>query len=122
MERLAALLKEGPLTGTDAEALAYIYPRTLESPLDGDWTQVYLYLATKVCRADGREIPPDIEVCKLTDWQERELLGPLKAWIYRKRLASRPKAEESKPPAPEQLVVDAPPVIQEELFEQFASR
>jgi len=79
-------LKGEEPTGTDAEALAYMYPRTLEAPLDHDWTQIYLYLASKVIpyHKKGTEVPDDIKVESLNDQQMRDL-DRLKAWIYEKR-------------------------------------
>jgi hypothetical protein len=41
IENMKALKGETP-TGTEAEVLAYMYPRSLEAPLDSDWTQIYL--------------------------------------------------------------------------------
>jgi len=35
-------LKEGQMTGTDAEACAYLYTASLTQPMDHDWTQIYL--------------------------------------------------------------------------------
>jgi hypothetical protein len=75
-------------TGTDAEALAYMYPRCLEAPLGHDWTQIYLYLGTKVCSSDGKEMPADIRVEKLDNEQMR-MLNELKAWIYEHRIRAR---------------------------------
>jgi len=36
------------MTGTDAEAYAYLNTVSLTQPMDHDWTQIYLYIATKV--------------------------------------------------------------------------
>ncbi len=73
-------------TGTDAEALAYMYPASLAFPLSHDWTQIYLYLASKVVpyHKKGTEMPDDIKVESLNDDQMRDL-NRLKAWIYKKR-------------------------------------
>ena len=75
-------------TGTDAEALAYMYPRTLEAPLDRGWVDIYLYLGTKVMAGTGAEIPEDIRKDSLDDEQMRDL-NRLKAWIYQKRIEAR---------------------------------
>ena len=75
-------------TGTDAEALAYMYPRTLEAPMDRDWVDIYLYLGTKVMAGTGAEIPEDIRKDSLDDEQMRDL-NRLKAWIYQKRIEAR---------------------------------
>ena len=44
-------------TGTDAEAVAYMYPRTMEAPLDRDWTDIYVYLGNQHAKSVGTEIP-----------------------------------------------------------------
>jgi len=85
MDRLIELMvanKEGrePI-GTDSEALAYMMPRTMEAPMGHDWTEIYLYLATKVCGAEGKIIPDDIRRDILTDDQKRDL-SHLKYWLY----------------------------------------
>lgn len=99
LQRLARLMKGDDGLATDVEALAYMYPRALEAPLDHDWTQIYLYLGTKVMgsRLTSKEvgIPTDIKVEQLSPDQERELIG-LKRWIrerQRKAVAEKRRAE-----------------------------
>jgi len=41
-------LKGEDPTGTDAEACAYLYTAALTQPLDHDWGEIYLYIATRV--------------------------------------------------------------------------
>lgn len=41
-------LKSGEMTATDAEACAYLYTASLTQPMGHDWTQIYLYIASKV--------------------------------------------------------------------------
>ena len=111
IENMKALKGETP-TGTDAEVLAYMYPRSLEAPLDSDWTQIYLYVSTKVMsRHKETEIPADIKVELLSDYQMQRL-KELKDWIYEERVRlrqERRRAEraqamaEAKAKAPEQL-------------------
>jgi hypothetical protein len=111
IENMKALKGETP-TATDAEVLAYMYPLTLEAPLDSDWTQIYLYISTKVVsRHKETEIPADIKVESLNDYQ-MERLKELKDWIYEERVRlrrERRRAEraqamaEAKAKAPEQL-------------------
>ena len=71
-----------------AEALAYMYPRVMEAPMDRDWTDIYLYLGTKVMAGAGTEMPEDIRVESLNDGQMRDL-NRLKAWIYQQRIKVR---------------------------------
>ena len=119
LERLAEnmkALKEEKLTGTDAEACAYLYTASLEAPIDSDWTQIYLYVAGKVMtKAKNTQIPEDIKVDSLNDYQMR-LLQDLKDWIYQHRVKvrqERRRAEkaqakaEAEARAPEQLKLGA---------------
>ena len=77
------------MTGTDAEALAYMMPVVMEFPLDHDWTQIYLYLGAKEMKFHKKaEVPDDINVESLSNEQTRDL-DRLKAWIYQKRVAHR---------------------------------
>lgn len=91
VERLIEQIKitqgEEPVA-TDAEALAYIYPASLAFPMNHDWTQIYLYLATKVCGNEGKQVPDDIRVDTLNKEQEADLRR-LKEWIYRTRRRAR---------------------------------
>ena len=92
MERLEANIRaskgEHP-TGTDAEACAYLYTAGLTAPMDHDWSQIYLYVATKTyARHKGDEVPEDIRVESLTDYQMEEL-NRLKDWLYRQRAKIR---------------------------------
>ncbi|MBA7604511.1 hypothetical protein ES703_11635 [subsurface metagenome] len=96
LERLVmnmrALKGELP-TGTDAEACAYLNTASLTQPMDHDWTQIYLYIATKVyekwrTKESGVTMPEDIRVESLTDEQIRDL-NRLKAWLYQKRTTVR---------------------------------
>ena len=95
LERLVENMKalKGEMTGTDAEACAYLFTASLTFPMDHDWTQIYLYIATKVykkwrTKESGVTMPPDIAVDKLDDEQMRELYR-LKAWLYHKRTTVR---------------------------------
>ena len=92
MENMKALKGE-EMTGTDAEACAYLYTVSLTQSMDHDWTQIYLYIAGKVyerhrTKESGVTMPADIAVDKLDDEQMRDL-DRLKAWIYEKRKTAR---------------------------------
>jgi hypothetical protein len=69
----------------DLEALAYMYPLTLERPIGESWTNIYLYLGTKVM---GNKMPDDVRHETLTDYQMRELRD-LKRWIHRSKVKAR---------------------------------
>jgi hypothetical protein len=70
---------------TDLEALLYMYPLTLEHPIDRDWTEIYLYLGTKCY---GERFPQDIRHESLRPDQVEDL-RELKRWIYRQRVKAR---------------------------------
>ena len=85
---MRALKGEEP-TCTDAEACAYLYTAALTNPMNHDWGQIYLYIATQTYRRWGRnEMPADIAVDSLNDEQMRDL-NRLKEWLYRKRTQTR---------------------------------
>jgi len=92
LERLAMnmkALKGEEMTGTDAEACAYLYTAALTQPMDHDWGQIYLYIATQVYRRWGKnKMPADIAMDSLNDEQMWELRR-LKEWLYRKRTQMR---------------------------------
>lgn len=78
-------LKGEEMTGTDAEACTYLYTAALTQPMDHDWAQIYLYIATKTyTRWKKNEIPEDIRLESLRDDQMAEF-NRLKEWLYRKR-------------------------------------
>ncbi len=96
LERLAVnmkALKGEEMTGTDAEACAYLMTASLTQPMDHDWTKIYLYIAGKVyekwrTKESGVTMPDDIRVESLNDDQMRDL-NRLKAWLYHKRTTIR---------------------------------
>jgi len=78
-------LKGQEMTATDAEACAYLYTAALTQPMDREWGQIYLYIATKTYRRWGKgKMPADIVVDTLSDEHMQELKR-LKEWLYRKR-------------------------------------
>ena len=88
IENMKAIRGEEP-TGTDAEAVAYLYTASLTAPMGHNWAQIYLYLAGKEMERHKKvEVPEDIQVKSLNAGQERDLKG-LKDWIYSTRVKSR---------------------------------
>jgi len=89
-------LKGEEMTGTDAEACAYLYTAALTQPMDHDWTQIYLYIAGKTYRRWRKsEIPSDIAVDSLRDDQMSDL-NRLKEWLYKKRTQIREDRERAE--------------------------
>jgi len=99
LERLTENMKETngeqPM-GTDAEACAYLNTASLTAPMDGDWSQIYLYVAGKTyTRWRKGEMPEDIRVDSLNDQQAADLNRP-KEWLYRRRITARQEVERSE--------------------------
>ncbi len=83
------VLKGEEMTGTDAEACAYLYTAALTQPMSHDWGDIYLYVATQTYRRWGKnEMPADIARDSINDEQMRDL-NRLKAWLYQKRTQIR---------------------------------
>jgi len=81
------------MTGTDAEACAYLFTASLEAPLDSDWTDIYLYIANQVynrhrSKESGVQFPDDIRVESISDYQMGDLRR-LKDSIYERRVRAR---------------------------------
>jgi hypothetical protein len=89
-------LKGEEMTSTDAEACAYLYTAALTQPMDHDWGQVYLYIATKTYKRWGKnEMPSDIAVESLNDYQMSELKR-FKDWLYHRRTQARQEKQRAE--------------------------
>ncbi len=99
LERLTENMKETKgeqPTGTDAEACAYLNTASLTVPMDNDWSQIYLYVASKTySRWSKNKMPDDIRVDSL-DNQQKDDLGRLKDWLYRRRTTARQETERNE--------------------------
>jgi hypothetical protein len=88
-ENLLALKENREPTATDAEAACYLFTASLSAPIGSDWTQIYLYVAGGEMKDEVKaEMPADIKVEALTEYQWREL-KQLKYWIYQQRVKHR---------------------------------
>jgi len=95
MDNMRALKGEEP-TGTDAEVCAYLMTLSLAQPMDGDWTQIYLYVASQTYkRWNKSEIPADIAVESINNYQMGEL-NRLKAWLFRQRIRARTERDRAE--------------------------
>jgi hypothetical protein len=82
-------LKGEEMTGTDAEACAYLMTVSLTQPMDSDWVEIYLYISTLVMRRHQKtNVPEDIAVETLDDYKLHEL-HRLKDWLYQRRTRIR---------------------------------
>ena len=114
-------LKGEEMTGTDAEVCAYLYTASLTQPMDNDWTQIYLYIATKTyekwrTKESGVEMPADIRVDSLSDYQLADLRR-LKDWIYRRRAQVRLERDRGERRQKSEEAVAAKKVEQPALFD-----
>lgn len=122
LERLVAnmeAIRTGVMMGTDAEACAYLYTAGLTNHMGHDWTQIYLYIASKVYEKhrspnSGVKVPEDIRVESLDSYQMGEL-KKLKSWIYESRVKHRKtraredrkeRGRRKEPPATVQMAFD----------------
>ena len=96
LERLAENMKETKgeqPAGTDAEACAYLNTASLTAPMDHDWSQIYLYVASKTYRRWHKsEMPDNIRVDSLNSQQTADL-NRLKEWLHRRRTTARQELE-----------------------------
>ena len=110
-------LKGEAMTGTDAEACAYLMTVSLIQPMDSDWTQIYLYISTKVCsRWKKVEVPEDIRVESLRDDQLRDL-NRLKEWIYQQRTKIRLEKDRAERRQQKEAAVAEREALQPALFD-----
>jgi len=95
MGDMKALKGEEP-KGTDAEACAYLYTAGLTAPMDHDWSQIYLYVATMTYRHWNKgEMPADIALDSISDYQMGEL-NRLKSWLYHQRVKARQEKDRAE--------------------------
>ena len=91
LERLVMnmrVMHEGGASVGDTEALAYIFPRTMEEPLSEQWMRIYTYVFTSALKFKKAAVPEDLRRETLSDYDMRELTD-LKTWIYQKRVQHR---------------------------------
>ena len=88
-ENMLALKEGREPTATNAEAACYLFTASLSTPIGSDWTQIYLFVAGGEMTSESKtEMPSDIKVEVLTEYQQREL-RQLKNWIYEQRVKLR---------------------------------
>jgi hypothetical protein len=116
IENMKTTKREEP-TGTDAEACAYLNTASLTAPMDGDWSQIYLYVAGKTyTRWRKSEMPDDIRVDSLNDQQTADL-NRLKEWLYQRRTTARQESERTERRQQKEEEVAEKKVEQPALFE-----
>lgn len=95
VERLAENMRElrgEQPTGTDAEAVAYLYTASLTAPMGTEWSNIYFYVMTKVM---GEKLPEDLRKEELPD-HEWGLLQEFKRWLWKARVKVRQERARAK--------------------------
>ena len=82
------VIKEGGVPVGDTEALAYIYPRTMEAPMSEQWFRIYMYVFNQAMKFKKTEVPEDLKSETLSDYDMHQL-DDLKRWIYDRRVKNR---------------------------------
>lgn len=93
---------EGKQTASLTEVVAYMMPRTYESPMPSEWTNIYTWCGLQYVQTFNKteqlEAMMEIAPEQLSD-QEKGLLDNLRSWIYEKRRqALRDKLKTSERP------------------------
>lgn len=68
---------------TDKQMLAALSLASLEAPLDSEHAQIFFYLTTKIMEERGTEIPADVRLDTLSQY-ERGILEDDKITLYRR--------------------------------------
>jgi len=97
--RLKATLMKEELA-TFPEVCAFVMTRSFDAPMGSDWTDIYTHVSCTVCEEYwGENHWEHVKAPrKLTDYQEKYLLLPLRQWIWRRRrehVKSQIRSEES---------------------------
>ena len=110
LERLVMNMKvmhDGGVPVGDTEALAYIFPRTMEEPLSEQWMRIYTYVFTQAMKFKKVEVTEDLKRESLSDYDMREL-NDLKTWIYQKRVQHRKEKAKAERQANSQVEEEKP--------------
>jgi len=91
LERLIMNIKvnhEGGVPVGDTEVLAYMFSRTMDSPMPEQWNRIYTFVFNQAMNFKRVAVPEDLKSEKLTDY-DMQALKHLKHWIYERRVKHR---------------------------------
>jgi hypothetical protein len=91
LERLVMNMKvmhEGGVPVGDTEAMAYIFPRTMDAPITEQWMRIYSFCFNQAMTFMKVEIPEDLKSGPLSEYDLYQL-NHLKHWIYQQRVKYR---------------------------------
>ena len=81
-------LKKGEKMASITEVVAYMMPRTFESPMQHEWVNIYLWAGFQYAKSfkgkEQQDATAEIAPKELTNY-EQQLLNGLRIWIYNKR-------------------------------------
>jgi hypothetical protein len=94
-------LMQGERMASLTEVVIYMMPRTFESPMPGEWANIYTWCGLQYAKtfknAGQLEAMMEIAPEKLSDY-EQTLLKRLRVWIYdKRRKALKVKLKENNP-------------------------
>jgi hypothetical protein len=75
----------------DLEALVYMFPRTMDSPMTDEQNRLYFYCFNQAMKFMHKEVPDDLKLKKyeeLNDYEMRQL-DDLKRFIWNSRVKAR---------------------------------
>jgi len=75
----------------DLEALVYMFPRTMESPLTDEQNRLYFHCFNEAMKFMRKEVPDDLKLTKRTELNQYEMrqLDDLKRFIWDRRVKAR---------------------------------
>lgn len=68
----------------EAETCAYLYTRSLVAPMNSEYCNIYVYLAGKLMKRKGVELPEDMRQPDLSEDEQREFIS-LRRQIFKAR-------------------------------------
>lgn len=84
--RIKEVLEAGVDMASNVDAAIYLSAASLIAPLDSDWADIFLYTATVSMERYAKvQVPPDIRITELSDYQQR-LLANFKTDLYQRGL------------------------------------
>ena len=81
-------MNDGSVPVGDTEVMAYMYPRTMESPLTEQWYRIYMYVFNGAMKLKKTEVPEDLKRETLSNYDMQQL-NDLKRFIYARRVQHR---------------------------------
>jgi hypothetical protein len=121
LENMCALKENRGPQGTDAEVCWYLSTKSLDGPIGDIWTRIYQYCFTKTRECLRREVPGDLRVDDLSDYEMNYHLIPFKRWIYKKRCERRKALDREEKKARKEVTSQEKLELQPAMFDLSGS-